>query len=345
LLARRDDLKGLPLLLGTACRMSKAQAVVLGGIASKFRRLEAPAKDGAPAWEHGAREDKLQRFLEIARACLGKEATLLIRPFEQLYQTEGPLLRAELVRTLARIKGKEATRALARRAVYDLSPDVREHAVTALKECDLNDARPVFLAALRHPWAPVADHAALALVELQDTGAVPLLRDLLDEPDPSVPDRVSTGKWFRKELVRVNHVRNCLLCHPPAVGRSDGLSDDGTVPAIRELLKEPAPPPRYYPNDPAPQLASRNPDPPRVRADLVYFRQDFSVMHKVGRPAKGPDVQRFDYLVRESEVPRHAVALLQQAGRPRTYPQREAVRYALANLGTTEPVWQSVGER
>jgi hypothetical protein len=80
-------------------------------------------------------------------------------------------------------------------------------------------------------------------------------------------------------------------------------------------------------------LPSKAPPVPNVRADIVYLRQDFSVMHRVVQPASGPDVQRFDYLVRESDVPEVVAAiLLGKAARKRSYPQREAVRYALSQL-------------
>src|SRR5262249_45651817 len=155
------------------------------------------------------------------------------------------------------------------------------------KKRDLDEARPVFLAALRHPWAPVADHAALALVALEDFYAVPQLSELLEQPDPTAPCEDDNRKWVQKELVRGNHLRNCPLCHAPST-------------AVRDSVRGPVP----TPGEPLPVVyyGSSRSRLPMVRADIVYFRQDFSAMHPVAKPDKWPEVQRFDYLVRTREL-------------------------------------------
>ena len=117
------------------------------------------------------------------------------------------------------LHGNDCTKA-ARRAVFDLSPIVREEAVNALRGRGYEEAREVFLAAMRHPWAPAADHAAEALVALEDEGAVKELTALLELPDPSMPVK-QDNKWTVRQLVRVNHLRNCLLCHAPSTETSD----------------------------------------------------------------------------------------------------------------------------
>src|SRR5262249_39116645 len=141
-----------------------------------------------------------------------EDAPLYVRPLEQMLQCETPLVRRDLVKVLSLIKGKEATQAIARRAVFDPCRLVRETAVEALQKRDAGEAREVFLSALRHPWAPAADHAALALVALEDVEAVPDLRKLREQPDPCAPFEDRDGTWKTRELVRVNHLRNCLLC-------------------------------------------------------------------------------------------------------------------------------------
>ena len=55
-----------------------------------------------------------------------KDNPAVARPLEQVYQTESASVRQELIETLAAVKGKEATQALTRRAVFDLSPSVRQ---------------------------------------------------------------------------------------------------------------------------------------------------------------------------------------------------------------------------
>jgi hypothetical protein len=320
LLAKRADLNGLPLLLGKACHMGGERASLLAKVSLRVRRLQARAGNRqslSPSAHEGNVDKGLSGYL---KDCLWqtKNRELLVPPLEQMYQTEPHLLRAELVAALARIEGKEATQALARRAVFDLSAHVREAAVTALRARDLDDARPVFLAGLRHPWSPAADHAALALMGLDDWEAIPSLRRLLDEPEPAAPYRNKEGKWVRKELVRVNHLRNCLLCHAPSTDRTDLVR--GPIPTPGEPLPE-----FYY------QSRSRSPVP-MVRADIVYLRQDFSAMHAVEKPEKWPQVQRFDYLVRSRELKPVEVRAAVRDAKKQTYPQREAVRYALTSL-------------
>src|SRR5262249_46647007 len=127
----------------------------------------------------------------------------------------------ELVYTLERIPGRESTEALARLAVFDLSERVRRSAFWVLRERRRDQARGVFLEALRHVWAPAAGHAATALVDLEDTYALPGLRKLKDAPDPAAPFKDDRGRLVVRELVRVNHLRNCLLCHAPSADRDD----------------------------------------------------------------------------------------------------------------------------
>jgi hypothetical protein len=318
LLATRADLKGLPLVLDRTCRTAREQAAFLGQVSLEVRGLQARAgiRRFSPSYPNKLRaEQELSNYLKDC-ARLTPKKTLLVRPLEQMYQTEPHYLRTRLVTALTEIKGKEATQALARRAVFDLSPRVREAAVEALKTRELDDARPVFLAALRHPWPPAADHAALALVALDDIEAVPSLRHLLDEPDPTEPCREHDGKWYQKELVRVNHLRNCLLCHAPSTDTRDPVRASIPVPGTEA----------YYENQAAPS----------VRADVVYLRQDFSVMHAVDRPNGWPHVQRFDYMVRTRELKAEEVDTAVKAAPKRTYPQREAVRRALDHLGLGE---------
>ncbi|HZU36525.1 MAG TPA: HEAT repeat domain-containing protein, partial [Gemmataceae bacterium] len=127
------------------------------------------------------------------------------------------------------IKDRQASIALAKRAVFDLSRDVRTRAIEALQNRPRDEYRWVFLKALRYPWAPAARHASEALIALRDYQAVPLLISLLDKPNPSAPFRVGKRHMVR-EMVRTNHLANCLLCHPPSVTYRDPVP--GVVPAV-----------------------------------------------------------------------------------------------------------------
>ena len=90
------------------------------------------------------------------------------------------------------------------------------------------------------------------------------LKKMLDEPDPRAPSRGDDGQWKVRELVRVNHLRNCLLCHAPSVDSGDYLR--GRVPE---------------PDKPIPVEYYHSPNGTYVRADVTYLRQDFSVSHPV----------------------------------------------------------------
>jgi len=246
----------------------------------------------------------------------------------QLLMAERTTTREVLVAVLAEIPGPMATSALAKLAIFDLAPEVRDRAVRALRSRSAAAYRPILLEGFRYPWPPVADHAADALVTLGDHAAVPDLAELLEEPDPRGPTPgLRRGKTVPliRTLVRVNHLRNCLLCHAP--------STDPTTDLVRGRIPsegQPLPPPVQYYGDGMPGRF--------VRAEVTYLRQDFSVNQPVEDAAPWPSHQRFDYLVAE----RPATSREREQARIRassgTYPQREAVRFALRELtGRDDP--------
>jgi hypothetical protein len=236
----------------------------------------------------------------------------------QLMQAEEEPSRLLLIEVLATIKHPSASRALAQRAVYDLSPAVREAALRALQDRPRPEYRRALLEGLRYPWAPVADHAAEALVALQDRQAVAALRALLDAPDPQAPiEKAGTGTPSSvRELVRVNHFRNCLLCHAPSFDVKDPVV--GLVPTPGKEIS-----PQY-------SVRRRSPGDLLVRADVTYLRQDFSVMQPVADASPWPDKQRYDFLVRLRPATTNELARRDKPSA--TYPQREAVRFALKEL-------------
>lgn len=239
----------------------------------------------------------------------------LLPALTQMMEPEDVKSRAALVELLSKSEGPAGTAALALRAVFDIDADVRAYAVEVLQARPPADYRPTFVAAFRHPWAPAADHAAEALVALKDQGALRQLRGLLDEPSPSAPlprsDTDSTP--VVRELVRTNHMLNCVLCH--AVGtRESALA--GAAPMPETPLT-----PQYY--------ESRGRDPsPFVRADVTYLRQDFSLTQPVANADPWPAQQRFDFLVRTRPATKEEIA----AAKPDSYPQREAARFAIREL-------------
>jgi hypothetical protein len=242
-----------------------------------------------------------------------------VRILVQMLQAEEVPVRLQMVKMLSAIKGDRAGAALAQRAVFDLSPQVREAAVKALQDRPRAEYRPTVLAGLRYPWAPAADHAAEALVALEDQGAVFDLAGLLERPDPRAPVRDEDRTWRVAEVVRVNHLGNCLLCHAPSQDRNDPVR--GLIPERGKPLRE-----EYY--------ESR--DGNFVRADVTYLKQDFSALQPVPDAGAWPRLQRFDYLVRRREFSADEAARLAPAraahGKAPTYPQREAVLWALRQL-------------
>src|SRR5262249_33703033 len=146
---------------------------------------------------------------------------------------ESAEVRLSLVNYLQQGGGRGATAALAKQAVFDLDPEVRARARYALKGHAAEHYTPVLLDALRYPWAPVAERAAETLPDLKAREPVPQLVRLLDEPDPTAPFlKAVDGRETPvvRELVRVNHFRNCLLCHAPSAGGRDELRGRIPVP-------------------------------------------------------------------------------------------------------------------
>jgi hypothetical protein len=196
-----------------------------------------------------------------------------------------------LAKYLAGIEQQEATRALARLAVYSEDGEVRRLAIEGLKKRARVDFADILWEGLSYPWPTVATNAANAIAKLRHVDLVPKLVDLLEQPDPSAPVwREVQGKKVPviRELVRINHHRNCLLCHPP-----------GTNPEMRDGTPFASIP---MPDLPLPSQSGGyfmmlSPDI-LVQIDTTYLRQDFSRYQKVPDAAPWPTLQRFDFLVR-----------------------------------------------
>jgi hypothetical protein len=364
-LLKRSDLHGLPIAMGNDCRLGKESAHNLN-IQSRELRNHLSQCERAGRVEGRLDAGQLRTLLLQGGAIEWRQSDAL-PALVQMLQGEDRAVRLILVEVVADIKGGAASAALARRALFDLSAEVREAAVRALADRPREEYRPLLLDGLRYPWAPAADHAAEALVALDDRAAIPALAELLAEPDPAdptprtfhdldpalvwaapgpkepepltavalderqggerrtglLPDptrRVrpvkAAGREVHavREVVRVNHLRNCLLCHPPSLAKTDLVR--GFVPSPGEPLPSRG------------EAYNGRSNGTFVRADVTYVRQDFSVPQPVAKPDRWPAYQRYDYLVRtrypsDEELRRAA---------PKTYPQREAVRWALREL-------------
>jgi hypothetical protein len=93
------------------------------------------------------------------------------------------------------------------------------------------------------------------------------------------------------ELVRVNHLRNCLLCHAPA--------ERGKTPT-ETLVAEVPVPTLPLPDNSAGYGQSEFDSTLLVRIDVSYLRTDFSAVRPVTdwTTAAWSATQRFDFLVR-----------------------------------------------
>jgi hypothetical protein len=192
----------------------------------------------------------------------------------------------------------------------------------------------VILSGFDYPWPPVADHAASALIEINDAPAVPELVKMLDKRDPALPYLDEKRKQARvRELVRINHLRNCCLCHAPSYSSRDWIPGRVMEPGV-------AIPVDYYG---APSGAF-------VRADVAYLRPDFSTMQPVKNARPWPTMQRYDFVVRTRPATAKEVAHGEKRLAGASYPQREAILTALRrlsgkDLGAATEAWRKdVGE-
>jgi HEAT repeats len=389
-LRTRTDLQGLPVAMGTDCQLGKESAQNLQVLSHKLRldlSFSVPEGGLDPRIDAAVLRERLVEGHSNAVAGLWRQnragrnpADTDSRPEDwrqedavptlvQMLQSEDRPVRLLLVELLAAIKGRAAAAALARRAVFDLSAEVREAAVQALANRPRSEFRQVLLDGLRYPWAPAADHAAEALAALNDREALPRLTALLDEPDPAqpalriyhnldpallllapwpenvwppptavvldegqgnerrtrllpylddAPERIQASTQsvsVVREVVRVNHLRNCLLCHSPSFAATDPVR--GLVPSPGQPL-----PPLFT----TPYYEGRNGT--FVRADVTYLRQDFSVPQPVAKADNWPAYQRYDYVVRT----RYPTEEELRRKEPAAYPQRETVRWAIREL-------------
>lgn len=316
----RSDLAGLRLFNGMDGQLGKEPAETLQALSRKMRvELEACLpRNGDPR----PNPDMLRaRLLGGSGEWLRVEA---VPAMMQLLQAENKPIRLVLVDMLSRIDRPEATRALALRAMVDLSSEVREAALDALRTRPTEDYSGLLLDGLQYPRREIRDHAAEALIALRCTDTISTLCDLLLIPEPEVPVRVQDGRTYTtvvRELVRVNHLANCVMCHAPSFNRGDLVR--GAVPIPGQPLPAPITTPQYY--DAAGSVF--------VRADVTYLRQDFSVMQTVASPGDWPSHQRYDYLVRLRTLsPQETQQRVQQYRELRSTGQRDAVLFALREL-------------
>jgi hypothetical protein len=223
---------------------------------------------------------------------LAEHVTLArIAALMQMLAPESAEVRLGLVKYLTGVPHVEATKALARLAIYSAEDDVRHAAIDSLKVRREKDYTDVLVKGLRYPWPAVAKRSADAITRLGRTDLVPELVAVLDEADPRLPAvREKGGKKAAvvREMVRVNHHRNCMMCHAP--GNPETMSESAITAEV-PVQTQPLPSPAQGYRQSSSELM--------VRIDVTYLRQDFSAMLTVPDAHPWPEMQRFDFLVRE----------------------------------------------
>ncbi len=330
LLRVRPDLQALPLRKGASSQLGPKAARNLELLSRKLRlflNAAGPALDAEQLAE-ALRKERRGKRPEWLRA----EA---VPALMQALMHEEVALRRMLVDLLSEVPESKATVALAQRAVFDLDEDVRLAATKALRGRKAADYRPVLLKALRHPWAPAADHAAEALVDLRERSAIPHLIRALKEPGPAAPRLLPSKINVVRELVRVNHANNCLMCHPPATaggepclgvdpvvtltveagpraaafGRAlEGIGSGGGYDQgcrAKNMVGGPGRPGGRGPRTVPTQV------PALIRGDITFVQQDFSVLLPADRPGAGLPV---------ALPPRPVRGVPERPGQPRQVP-------------------------
>jgi hypothetical protein len=329
---KQPQLAGVTWIAGEECQTGKERAETMKALSVQLRafmRLSTPPMDTRPD------PDQVRKFFVNGDARQASNFSQVrtipdqwkraeaVPTLTQMLQAENTPLRLLLVEMLADIKGKEAGEALARRALFDLAPEVREKAVEALAKRPAAEYVSVLVSGFRWPWAPVADHAAEAIEAIKPPEAFLELVSKAEKPDPSLPRQSADGKSLMvTELVRINHLSNCVVCHAPSSAPNDLVRGQAPIPGEETVQ------PYYGGNEGF-----------FVRADVTFLRQDFSVPQPVLNPYKWPGIQRFDYLLRDRKATPAELKLYNAAkGKKQdTYPQREALLSAMRTMVEARP--------
>jgi hypothetical protein len=355
---QRPDLAGLPFALGAACRGTDKRSKQFADKAEMVRWALTSAEGrsirggGVSAklfwWAYGGPSDaQLMPGVQMSQEEQRDSESARVAALMQVLAPEPPALRMGLVRYLAELRSPEACRALAQLAIFSPEQEVRDAAVDALQARSDRASADVLLSGLCYPWPAAAERAAQALVRLKRTDLLRRVVEALEARDPRAPAlKEVDGKkaLVVRELVKVNHHRNCLLCHAPAA--ADAKSGDPFL-AVMPI-----------PNAPFPSQGDLyygvGRSTPAVRFDVTYLRQDFSVYQTVADAAPWPEKQRFDFLVRERVLTEEEAAAFRAKlddGKPgEPSPYRKAALSALrgltgADAGTTAAAWRDLLSR
>ena len=290
MLPQKPELKGFDLAMGDACHLSDHDAKTLDRVSSSFgavlQRIDPfGARKSDP--RNVARNDMLKRMIRTGLFLLSDNPDQAMGTIDQMLQIENAQVRIELIKALGQLDSPSACKLLACYAKYDVDENVRYVATDVLRSFPPEVTREELLDGFRYPWPEVAAHSAEAIVLLNDTESIPQLIELLKKPDPREPEKLENGDFVHREMVAINHLRNCMLCHLDSHEAFD--RGRGVIPYRSRKLSQ-----DYY--------ANKLVEIPTVRADVTYLRQDFSVLRKVKDPGPWPRKQRFDYVARNKSI-------------------------------------------
>jgi hypothetical protein len=358
LVADRVDLAGLPFAMGDDCRMDDEQgrqfevatAAVRSALSATDERAQASVRADA-FWTRFAASCREQDATYASASPAERERLVLAR-LAALVQVLGPeseFHRKGLAQYLAGVSHVAATRSLARIVLFSAEALVRDTAIDALQVRREQDYTALLIAGLSYPRPAVAERAADALVRLGRHEAVPQLVALLDMPDPRMPANEDIGGVAMpvvRELVKLNHHRNCLLCHAPAANtlldaENQGVGFFGGKRRQERLTAAIAVPGEALPTPSQGYMAQSN--DLLVRIDVTYLRQDFSLLLPVEQANPWPTMQRFDFLVRKRVLSVGEAALYREryakSGPGAVTPYERAILGALRDLTgrDTEP--------
>jgi hypothetical protein len=294
----RPDLHGLPFAMGDACRTKGERNRQFAAAVATARALMQQTGSNADQFWVAYQQNHTQ-----CDALIGKTDHVLrehdnlarIAALMQIMAPESPSMKLGMVKYLSTLSHVEATRALAKLVLFSTEDEVRQAAVDALKVRRERDYTDILLQGMRYPWPAVAKRAGEALVKLERKDLLPQLVAMLDEPDPRLPEVKEVDKkkvTVVREMVRINHHRNCLLCHAP--GNTGTVGAETLTVAVPTPDQPLTPPSGGYQQNGSPDLL--------VRIDVTYLRQDFSMTQAVADAAPWPEMQRFDFLVRTREL-------------------------------------------
>jgi hypothetical protein len=327
LLSQRSDLAGLPFLLGDACR-TKGERRTFFAATTKHIRINQRSGSNS------------QLMTEVAKTLRQQSLPtgVQVAALWQMITPESAANRLELVKYMhENLTEEDAARGLAKLAIFSEEEQVRSAALDALNTRPRQDYVGILVTGLSYPWPAVVERASTAIAKLGQTDLLPQLQEVLKRPDPRLPQtRQIDGKpkTFVRELVRINHLHNCMLCHAPAVagngqdvavrvGRTQEEDSTAQVPIPGEAIQQ------YY-GESIPDLF--------VRFDVTYLRQDFSVTLPVEKAEPWPPMQRFDFVVRTREINEQEARALRELLPPdAASPYHRAALAAIRELSGREP--------